>query len=58
MFYSECMRADTGSSRVDPLSTPSGGVPFKWSLNPYMGCVHRCPFCYVCHLTAIQRSQA
>ena len=23
------------------------GMPFKWSLNPYMGCVHRCTFCYV-----------
>ena len=22
---------------------------FKWSLNPYMGCVHRCTFCYVRH---------
>jgi DNA repair photolyase len=22
-------------------------MPFKWSLNPYMGCVHRCTFCYV-----------
>jgi DNA repair photolyase len=20
---------------------------FRWSLNPYMGCVHRCAFCYV-----------
>jgi DNA repair photolyase len=20
---------------------------FRWSLNPYMGCVHRCTFCYV-----------
>jgi DNA repair photolyase len=20
---------------------------FEWSLNPYMGCVHRCAFCYV-----------
>lgn len=20
---------------------------FKWSLNPYMGCVHRCTFCFV-----------
>src|SRR6184192_963404 len=20
---------------------------FEWSLNPYMGCVHRCTFCYV-----------
>src|SRR5215831_4296757 len=23
------------------------GMPFPWSLNPYMGCVHRCTFCYV-----------
>src|SRR6058998_2255180 len=22
-------------------------MQFKWSLNPYMGCVHRCTFCYV-----------
>src|SRR5256714_10666797 len=23
------------------------GMAFKWSLNPYMGCVHQCTFCYV-----------
>ena len=23
------------------------GMSFGWSLNPYMGCVHRCTFCYV-----------
>ena len=23
------------------------GMPFNWSLNPYMGCAHRCTFCYV-----------
>ena len=23
------------------------GMAFRWSLNPYMGCVHRCTFCYV-----------
>jgi len=23
------------------------GMPFRWSLNPYMGCAHRCAFCYV-----------
>jgi DNA repair photolyase len=22
-------------------------MPFTWSLNPYMGCAHRCTFCYV-----------
>ncbi|MFN8221840.1 MAG: radical SAM protein [Gaiellales bacterium] len=25
------------------------GMPFRWSLNPYTGCVHRCTFCYVRH---------
>jgi DNA repair photolyase len=23
------------------------GMDFGWSLNPYMGCAHRCTFCYV-----------
>jgi DNA repair photolyase len=23
------------------------GMGFKWSLNPYMGCVHQCTFCFV-----------
>jgi DNA repair photolyase len=23
------------------------GMSFAWSLNPYMGCVHQCAFCYV-----------
>jgi DNA repair photolyase len=23
------------------------GMSFKWSLNPYTGCVHRCTFCFV-----------
>ena len=23
------------------------GMHFKWSLNPYTGCAHRCTFCYV-----------
>ena len=26
---------------------PVKGMGFKWSLNPYMGCEHRCAFCYV-----------
>jgi DNA repair photolyase len=38
--------------RIEPCRTalnPVRGMPFKWSLNPYMGCVHRCTFCYVRH---------
>jgi DNA repair photolyase len=26
---------------------PVKGMGFAWSLNPYMGCEHRCTFCYV-----------
>jgi DNA repair photolyase len=36
--------------REDPCRTalnPVTGMDFKWSLNPYMGCEHRCTFCYV-----------
>ena len=31
---------ETALSRVQ-------GMAFAWSLNPYMGCAHRCTFCYV-----------
>ena len=36
--------------RLEPCRSalnPVTGMPFKWSLNPYMGCAHRCTFCYV-----------
>jgi DNA repair photolyase len=40
--------------RVEYREEPCGsalnrvrGMPFRWSLNPYMGCAHRCTFCYV-----------
>jgi DNA repair photolyase len=36
--------------REEPCKTALNrvqGMPFKWSLNPYMGCAHRCTFCYV-----------
>lgn len=38
--------------RLEPCKTALNavrGMPFKWSLNPYMGCAHRCTFCYVRH---------
>ena len=37
--------------REEPCTTALNrvhGMPsFEWSLNPYMGCAHRCTFCYV-----------
>jgi DNA repair photolyase len=36
--------------REEPCRTALNRVrnmPFAWSLNPYMGCAHRCTFCYV-----------
>ncbi|MDX6593138.1 MAG: hypothetical protein QOI85_1654 [Chloroflexota bacterium] len=38
------------SYREEPCSTALNrvtGMGFRWSLNPYMGCAHRCAFCYV-----------
>ncbi|HXF97592.1 MAG TPA: radical SAM protein, partial [Gaiellaceae bacterium] len=38
--------------RLEPCKSalnPVRGMPFRWSLNPYMGCAHRCTFCYVRH---------
>jgi DNA repair photolyase len=49
MFYSRPMRVEY---RIEPCRsalTQVRGMPFRWSLNPYMGCVHRCTFCYVRH---------
>jgi DNA repair photolyase len=36
--------------RIEPCRSALNrvtGMPFNWSLHPYMGCVHRCTFCYV-----------
>jgi DNA repair photolyase len=47
MFYSGGMRP---VYRIEPCKSALNrvrGMPFAWSLNPYMGCVHRCTFCYV-----------
>ena len=48
MFYAcaGCVPT-TGSSRARSALNRVAGMPFDWSLNPYMGCVHRCTFCYV-----------
>jgi DNA repair photolyase len=47
MFYNREMRV---AYREEPCRSALNrvkGMRFKWSLNPYMGCVHRCTFCYV-----------
>ena len=41
------MRAEYRLEPCKSALNPVRGMPFKFSLNPYMGCVHRCTFCYV-----------
>jgi hypothetical protein len=44
------MRAMRAEYREEPCRTALNhvtGMGFRWSLNPYMGCVHQCAFCYV-----------
>jgi len=47
MFYDRTVRV---AYREEPCRSALNrvrGMPFAWSLNPYMGCAHRCTFCYV-----------
>ncbi len=47
MFYSPQMRDEY---RIEPCKSalnPVRGMPFKWSLNPYVGCGHQRMFRYV-----------
>jgi DNA repair photolyase len=41
------MRADYREEPCRGALNRVRGMMFDWSLNPYMGCVHRCAFCYV-----------
>ncbi|HSP73014.1 MAG TPA: radical SAM protein [Gaiellaceae bacterium] len=46
----EKLAADRVEYREEPCRSALNrvkGMGFTWSLNPYMGCVHRCTFCYV-----------
>jgi DNA repair photolyase len=43
------MRVEYREQPCKSALNPVKGMGFKWSLNPYMGCVHRCTFCYVRH---------
>lgn len=41
------MRSNFREEPCRSALNPVRGMPFKWTLNPYMGCAHRCTFCYV-----------
>ncbi len=47
MFYNVNMRVDYREEPCRSALNRVKGMAFEWSLNPYMGCVHRCTFCYV-----------
>jgi DNA repair photolyase len=47
MFYHGEMRVEYREEPCKVALNRVKGMPFEWSLNPYMGCVHQCTFCYV-----------
>jgi DNA repair photolyase len=47
MFYTTGMRVEYREEPCRSALNRVKGMMFEWSLNPYMGCVHRCTFCYV-----------
>ncbi len=47
MFYDAAVRAVYREEPCKSALNAVKGMPFRFSLNPYMGCVHRCTFCYV-----------
>jgi DNA repair photolyase len=47
MFYDAGMHVEYREEPCKAALNRVKGMPFEWSLNPYMGCVHRCTFCYV-----------
>lgn len=47
MFYYAPMRATYREELCRTALNRVSGMGFRWSLNPYMGCAHRCAFCYV-----------
>jgi DNA repair photolyase len=46
-FYTTRMRVEYREEPCRSALNRVRGMPFGWSLNPYMGCAHRCTFCYV-----------
>ncbi len=47
MFYHARMGVEYREEPCRSALNRVKGMGFQWSLNPYMGCAHRCTFCYV-----------
>jgi DNA repair photolyase len=47
MFYHVGMQVEYREEPCRGALNRVKGMRFEWSLNPYMGCAHRCTFCYV-----------
>ena len=47
MFYDGAVGVEYREEPCRSALNRVKGMRFEWSLNPYMGCVHRCTFCYV-----------
>jgi DNA repair photolyase len=47
MFYDGVVQVEYREEPCKSALNRVSGMPFDWSLNPYMGCAHRCTFCYV-----------
>jgi DNA repair photolyase len=45
--YNEGVRTEYREEPCKAALNRVSGMGFHWSLNPYMGCEHRCTFCYV-----------
>ena len=41
------LKPGSSDADIDDVSRRVQGMGFNWTLNPYMGCAHRCTFCYV-----------
>ncbi len=47
LFYPSGMRPEYREEPCRTALNRVSGMPFRWSLNPYTGCAHRCTFCFV-----------
>src|SRR5215207_11280207 len=45
-YYGQMAATNYVDSRCKTAVNRVYGMPFKWSLNPYRGCVHACHYCY------------